>query len=92
MSMRDLVTKFADQLKERGLLKIYLSHDPFQEKEARIFANELEQIGITVVVAADVRPHKDGVHDKSDLEVVKRAMESCDAIVRYELVKRSYTN
>lgn len=86
------MAKFAEQLKERGQQKIYLSHDPFQEKEARIFANELEQLGITVVVAADVRLHKDGIHDKNDRDVILMAIKSCNATVKYEQVYDRFTN
>lgn len=64
-------------------MKLYLSHEPDQEEDARRFAKKLETMGHTVVVAADVRPCKEKPRDQYDLEVVRKAIEACDAVVIY---------
>jgi len=64
-------------------MRIYLSHHPDQEEDARRFAKKLEAVGHIVVVAADVRPCKEKPRDAYDLEVVRRAITACDATVVY---------
>jgi len=54
--------------------RIYLSHEPWQEVEARNFARGLEAHGFEVIVAADVRP---------DMKSVERAIAGCNAVVIY---------
>lgn len=90
--MHELLAKFAEQLKERACKKIYLTHDPFQEKDARIFAEALEQLGFTVVVAADVRSYGVAPRDVSDFEPVKKAAQSCDAVVIFTKAYSRFIN
>lgn len=65
-------------LRQKGAKRIYLSHDPKDENFARAFASRLKQAGYTVIVAADARPHKDGIKDKDDEEIVAQVIASCD--------------
>lgn len=72
-----------ERIRKAGHKKIYLSHQPWEEKEARNLAKKLRSKGIQVVIAADIRPHKDKPHSPKDLEPVRRAIASCDAVVLY---------
>ena len=65
------------------MTRFYLSHDPWQEEDARRLAEKLRRQGHEVIVAADARPHKDKPHDEDDLEVVRQVIESCDAVIVY---------
>ena len=62
-------------------MKIYLSHTLGSESKARELAKKLEYMGYEVIVAADVRPKKEFPRNKKDLEVVRRAIASCDRVV-----------
>jgi len=77
------LTRFISKLKKANYHKIYLSHEPWQEQEARQFAEKLRNQGFTVIVAADARPHKDNPHDRADLEIVRRVIKSCDVLIVY---------
>lgn len=61
--------------------RIYLSHRPEQEAAARAFASKLRNYGFMVIVAADARPHKHGVVDKQDEDIVSQTIASCDVTV-----------
>lgn len=75
---------FIKELKSKGYSKIYLSHNPWEEKQARNFANKLRKEGLKVIVAADARPHKDNPRDEKDLEIVRQVIDSCDAVIVYK--------
>lgn len=79
--MSPSLSELVGGLKDKGVRKLYLSHDPWQEWEAREFATRLEQLGIEIIVAADVRPHKDYIHSGDDMTQVWEAMESCDGCI-----------
>lgn len=72
------LVKMLDRIKAR---RIYLSHYPEQEADARKFAFKLRRHGFDVIVAADARPHKHGIVDKADEEIVSQAIGSCDVTV-----------
>lgn len=61
--------------------RIYLSHYPEQEADARLFAFKLRRDGFEVIVAADARPHKHGIVDKADEDIVSQTIASCDVTV-----------
>ena len=73
-----------DLLRKRNFKKVYLSHEPWQEDEAREFSQKLNQKGVEVVVAADVRPSKIAPRSAEDLKVVGKAIDGCDACVVYK--------
>lgn len=72
-----------DHLKKEGHKKIYLSHQPWQEEEARELAQKLTGEGFNVIVGADARPHKDNPRDDKDLETVRKIIVSCDVVIVY---------
>ena len=70
-------------LKKNNYERIYLSHEPWQEKVARAFARRLTERGFKVIVGADARPHKGRPQDEEDFYIVKKVIDSCDAVVVY---------
>lgn len=72
------LVKMLERVKAR---RIYLSHYPEQEADARRFASKLRREGFQVIVAADARPHKDEPVDKSDDDIVSQVIASCDVTV-----------
>ncbi len=73
-----------NRLKKQNHRRIYLSHEPWHEQEARDLARRLTERDFTVIVGADARPHKDRIHDEDDLDVVRKTIDSCDAVVVYK--------
>lgn len=65
-------------LKAGKVHRIYLSHAPKAERQARFLADHLKRNGFDPVVAADARPHKDMIHDEADKYVVSKVIGSCD--------------
>jgi hypothetical protein len=72
-----------DRLKKKSFMRVYVSHEPWQEPEARDFGQRLRERGFSVILGADARPHKDSPHDEKDLEVVRQVIASCDVVVVY---------
>jgi hypothetical protein len=72
-----------ENLKKKCYKKIYVSHEPWQEPEARDFGQRLRERGFNVFLGADARSHKDNPHDEKDLEVVREVITSCDVVVVY---------
>ena len=79
--MERQVEKTVDLLKKHGYKRIYLSHAPNQEQLARQFAAKLRIYDLTVIVAADARPHKDYIHDDADREIINQVIASCDHVI-----------
>lgn len=78
------------RLKEKDHRRIYLSHEPWQEQEARDLARRLTEKGFTIIIGVDARPHKDRPHDEDDLDVVRKTIDSCDAVVVYKRWKKRF--
>ena len=71
--------EFVNMLKSKGHKKIYLSHeeDIESEKDARDIVPFLKNNGIIALVGADYRKFGRGA--------VREAIESCDAVISYNL-------
>lgn len=71
--------KFVNMLKSKGHKKVYISHDEDveSEKDARGLALFLKDNGIIALVGADYREFGMGA--------VREAINSCDAIIPYNL-------
>jgi len=77
------------QLKQsKGSLRLYLSHEPFDERHARHIAEQLEKEGIEVMVAADYRGGICQPPSEEDIRNVTEAIKNADAVI-YLPPKRS---
>lgn len=83
VDIKDSLESLVEELRKQQYQKIYLSHEPWQELEAREFASKLADLGFKVQVAADVRPHKWNPQSKNDLEIVAKAIDESDVMVVY---------